>query len=71
MKHKNIFNHKNIFLFTCLGGLIYCKIILPYILFDKEKEIIKRIPTEFLGLYIVDTSSTSTIAFPLIPTFHN
>jgi len=52
-----------------LAGVVYCKIVLPYISIDEEKERIIKIPTEFSGLYITDTFSTSAISFPLIPTF--
>ncbi|PIR71695.1 MAG: hypothetical protein COX89_01105 [Candidatus Nealsonbacteria bacterium CG_4_10_14_0_2_um_filter_37_10] len=69
MKHEIIFNYRSIFLCTCLAGVVYCKIVLPYISIDEEKERIIKIPTEFSGLYITDTFSTSAISFPLIPTF--
>lgn len=74
MDYQN-FNYKNIFLGACLGGVICTNVISPIIVLDdeeEEKKIIK-IPSEFSGLYLTNTSSgssyVSAIAFPIIPSF--
>lgn len=71
MNCENIFNCKKIFIGATLSGIIYVNVILPLIQIDEEKERILKIPTEFSGLYLTNTSSsTSAISFPIIPTFY-
>lgn len=71
MDYEDIFYYKKVFITLSLGGVIYVNVISPLIQSNDDRGITK-IPTEFSGFYLIDTSSGSpyTIGFPIIPTFY-